>query len=328
MARAALPERAADLRAASGGSVPDCFAAVPDPRGRRGRRHSLPSVLTLVLMAVLRGRTTLAGITAWIAHAGQDLLAAAGARTGADGRRQAPCGKTVTRLPGLIGAQALADAVACYLAAAQVPESPAYPLAGPVLQPHLACDGKEVRGAVRPDGTSLFLLSAAAGGSVIAEREIPAKTNEIPEIGPMLLALNTRFPLAGRVLTADALHTQRALATLICESLGAHYVFTVEHASHCSCCWSWRVKESSLAVSGLDTESFAASLGEVDGVELAALDLVQHGLAGDAEAGGGLAEGQPAVGGLGPDPVAELLVDADLPGCSGGELLTGDEAVA
>ena len=116
-ARAALLERAADLRAASGGSVPDCFAAVPDPRGRRGRRHSLPSVLTLVLMAVLRGRTTLAGITAWIAHAGQDLLAAAGARAGADGRRQAPCGKTVTRLLGLIGAQALAGAVACYLAA-------------------------------------------------------------------------------------------------------------------------------------------------------------------------------------------------------------------
>ena len=227
-ARAALLERAADLRAASGGSVPDCFAAVPDPRGRRGRRHSLPSVLTLVLMAVLRGRTTLAGITAWSAHAGQDLLAAAGARAGADGRRQAPCGKTVTRLLGLIGAQALADAVACYLAAGQVPEPPAYPLAGPALQPHLACDGKEVRGAVRPDGTSLFLLSAAAGGIVLAEREIPAKTNEIPEIGPMLLELNTRFPLAGWVLTADALHTQRALATLACENLGAHYVFTVK----------------------------------------------------------------------------------------------------
>ncbi len=58
------------------------------------------------------------------------------------------------------------------------------------------------------------------------------------------------------------------------------------------------------------------------------MDLVQHGLAGDAEVGGGLAEGQPPVGGLGPEAVAELLVDADLPGCSRGELLAGDEAVA
>jgi hypothetical protein len=185
--------------------VPDCFAAVPDPRGRRGRRHSLPSVLTLVLMAVLRGRTTLAGITTWIAHASQDQLAAAGARTGACGQRQPPSGRTVTRLLGMAGGRPLAEAVACYLAAAEAAEPPAYPVAGPALQPHLACDGKEVRGAVRPDGTSLFLLSAATGGIVVADREIPAKTSEIPEIGPMLLELDQRFPLAGWVLTADAL---------------------------------------------------------------------------------------------------------------------------
>src|SRR2546423_1276924 len=123
------------------------------------------------------------------------------------------------------------------------------------------------------------------------------------------------------------MHTQSDTAQVI-TGRGAGYVMIVEHASHCSCCWSWRVKESSLAVSGLDTEPFAASAGEVDGGEFAALDLVQHGLAGDAEAGGGLAEGQPAVGGLGPDPVAEFLVDADLPGRPGGELLAGDEAVA
>ena len=243
-ARAVLAERAAELREKCGGSVPGCFAAVPDPRGRRGRRHSLPSVLTLVLMAVLRGRTTLAGITAWIAHAGQDLLAAAGARTGAGGRRQPPSGRTVTRLLGMVGARALAEAVACYLAAGQDPEPPAYPLAGPALQPHLACDGKEARGAVRPDGTSLFLLSAATGGIVVADREIPAKTNEIPEIGPMLLELNDRFPLAGWVLTADALHTQRGFAALACENLGAHYVLTVKgnqpglHAALAGLCWA------------------------------------------------------------------------------------------
>lgn len=227
-ARAVLLERAAELREASGGSVPDCFAAVPDPRGRRGRRHSLPCVLTLVVTAMLHGKVKLADITAWIAHAGQDVLAAAGARTGVNGRRQAPSGKTVTRLLGMIGAQALADAAAAYLAGALPAEPAAFPVSGPAPQPALHCDGKEVRGAVRADGTSLFLLSAEAGGIVLADREIAAKTNEIPEIGPMLLDLNERFPLAGRVITADALHTQRALATLICEDLLAHYVLTVK----------------------------------------------------------------------------------------------------
>jgi len=77
-------------------------------------------------------------------------------------------------------------------------------------------------------GTVPFLLSAATGGIVLAEREIGAKTNEIPEIGPMLADLNARFCLAGQVITADALHTQRKLARLICRELLAHYVFTVK----------------------------------------------------------------------------------------------------
>jgi len=91
-ARKALLERVAELRDAAGGSVPGCFASVPDPRSRRGRRHSLPCVLTLVLSAMLRGKTKLADITAWIAHAGQETLAAAGARAGRDGRLRRICG--------------------------------------------------------------------------------------------------------------------------------------------------------------------------------------------------------------------------------------------
>jgi predicted transposase YbfD/YdcC len=227
-ARGVLLERAADLAEASGGSVPDCFAAVPDPRNRRGRRHSLPCVLTLVVTAMLHGKTKLSDITAWIAHAGQDIRAAAGARAGGNGRRQAPCGKTVTRLLGLTGAQGLADAAAGYLSAALPAEPAVFPVKAPALRPSLACDGKEARGAIRADGTSLFLLSAAAGGIVPAEREIAAKTNEVPEIGPMLLELNERVPLAGRVITADALRTQVKFADMVCGKLLAHYVLTVK----------------------------------------------------------------------------------------------------
>ena len=222
-----LLRRAAELAQACGGSVPDCFAGVPDPRRRRGRRHSLPCVLTLVVTAMLHGKTKLADITAWIAHAGQEMLAAAGARRRerqADGavREDGDQAARHDRGAGPRRCRGL-------LSRGREPAAPVtYPVCGPVLQPHLACDGKEIRGAARADGTSLFLLSAAAGGIVLAEREIPAKTNEIPEIGPMLLELNERFPLAGWVLTADALHTQRGLATLACEELLAHYVLTVK----------------------------------------------------------------------------------------------------
>jgi predicted transposase YbfD/YdcC len=223
-----LAGRAVMLAAAGGGSVLSCFAAVPDPRDPRGVRHPLPAVLFLVTAALLSGKTLLQDVTAWIAHADPQVLAAAGARRGPAGTLTAPHPKTVTLILGRLGAQALADAAGRYLAAALPPGPAAFPVAGPVLLPSLNCDGKEVRGAARPDGTVPFLLSAAAAGTVIAERQIGAKTNEIPEIGPMLLDLATRFPLAGRVITADALHTQRKLADLVCRELLAHYVLTVK----------------------------------------------------------------------------------------------------
>ena len=64
-------------------------------------------------------------------------------------------------------------------------------------------------------------------GLVLAERLIGPKTNEVPEFAPLLRELNEYFPLAGYVITADAGHTVRAHARLICE-LGAHFVFTVK----------------------------------------------------------------------------------------------------
>ena len=75
----------------------------------------------------------------------------------------------------------------------------------------------------------------------------------------------------------------------------------------------------------LDTEPFAASAVDVDGLQLAALDLVQHGLSGDAECLGGLVEAEPALGHLGSDPITQGLVDADAPGCAGGDLFGGGD---
>jgi hypothetical protein len=48
---------------------------------------------------------------------------------------------------------------------------------------------------------------------------------------------------------------------------------------------------------------------------LAALDLVQNGLAGDTEQLGGLGERQEAVGYRGQKALAEFVAEADPPGC-------------
>jgi predicted transposase YbfD/YdcC len=86
-------------------------------------------------------------------------------------------------------------------------------------------DGKAVRGARNPDGSQVRLLAALAGqqGVVAAQTEVGAKTNEIPMIIPLLDDLD----LAGAVITADALHTQRATASYV-HGRGADFAFPVK----------------------------------------------------------------------------------------------------
>jgi predicted transposase YbfD/YdcC len=252
-ARRVLLRKARMLRDAAGGSIRDCFEGLPEPRDPHGLRHPLPAVLTLVVLAMLHGKTRLVTVTAWIAHADQEALELAGCRHRArDGQLASPSPKTVTRCLGLTGAKTLAGAVNRYLAAGIAQQPPACPVPGPALRPQVACDGKMIRGALRGDGTPLFLLSAAAvgpvsapdGAVVIADREIPAKTNEIPEMAPMLRELNEYFPLTGQVLSADALHTQDDFAELAREELNAHFVLTVKknrknlYAALDALCWA------------------------------------------------------------------------------------------
>jgi predicted transposase YbfD/YdcC len=225
-----LASRAAALAAASGGNLLECFAAVPDPRDPRGKRHSLPSVLALCTAAVLCGNTGVEDVTAWAHAAPQEVLAAAGARRNALGARVAPHPDTVVRVLSALGAQGVADHAGAYLARGAHPGHVTFPVAGPGWLPAVAVDGKAVRGAAGDDGLIPYLLAAAVhdAGMVLAGRLIGPKTNEVPGFAPLLRELNGYYRLAGRVITADAGHTVKAHAAFICGELLAHYVFTVK----------------------------------------------------------------------------------------------------
>ena len=240
--RQAVLDRIRERGAACGGRIMEkVFAAVPDPRDPRGVRHSLACILALVMTAMICGNETLIAVTCWISAADQDLLAAAGARVLPDGTRQAPCPRTVTRVLGAADPDAVDDAVCRYLADGeralqaadgreqqQEDQGEGEGEGAPALMPQVISDGKYVRGARRPDGTTLILLSAATpGGVTLAQREIPSKTNEVTQIGPMLRELDKYYSLAGHVLTADALHTTGDFADLA-RDLGAGTVLTVK----------------------------------------------------------------------------------------------------
>src|SRR5262249_29899025 len=78
----------------------------------------------------------------------------------------------------------------------------------------------------RRGGPARHLLAALdhGHGVVLGQAGVEAKTNEIP----MFATLLDRIDLAGAVITADALHAQRAHAEYLTGQRGAHYLITVK----------------------------------------------------------------------------------------------------
>ena len=58
--------------------------------------------------------------------------------------------------------------------------------------------------------------------AVLAQRDVPGKTNQITGSQPLLAGLD----LAGVVVTADALHTQREAAEFLVAAKQADYLLT------------------------------------------------------------------------------------------------------
>lgn len=216
---------------------------VPDHRSHLGRWHSLSAILGVGVYAMTAaGNDSPTAITEWAADCPTEILAALGVRRDPFiGRYRPPSTRTICRVLAHVDAQALDAAVCGYLAARaatadlsdledlgeqeiirgereqrraasrrrEQQEHPRDP-GEPALLPGYAGDGKVVRGAVRPDGTKVNLLAVMSHkhGTVVAQREIPAKTNEIPELAGTIEYLD----LVGAVFTLDALHTQVATA--------------------------------------------------------------------------------------------------------------------
>jgi predicted transposase YbfD/YdcC len=192
------------------------LTAVPDPRHRRGTRHSITTILLIAAAAVLTGARSFTAIGEWAADLPQHLLAVLGARV--DRRRglyQAPGEATVRRVLGLVDGDALDDVIGAWLAGQDDGASA------------IAVDGKTLRGTCDDTGQGgVHLLAAMThdSGIVVAQREVDGKTNEITCFQPLL----STIAMTGVVVTADALHTQRAHARHLVEELGADYVLTVK----------------------------------------------------------------------------------------------------
>src|SRR5246127_5944537 len=76
-----------------------------------------------------------------------------------------------------------------------------------------------------------------------------------------------------------------------------------------------------------DPQTFLLSSHDVNGIELAALDTLQYGLAGNAEAAHRLVHREVALRRFFDKAGAQIFGQANAPGSSRGQLLTANEAV-
>jgi hypothetical protein len=191
----------------------------------------LVTVLAAAACAVLGGARSYVAIAEWA----RDLPVSVRLRLGMG--RSTPSESTFRRILQSVDADELDTAVSGWLArraaapgADQTGSSSTGSSStgsGPVRA--IALDGKTARGARRADGRAVHLLGALdhASGVVLGQTEVDAKTNEITAFTPLLERTDQTCPLAGAVITADALHTQDRHAHWLHEH-GAHYVFIVK----------------------------------------------------------------------------------------------------
>ena len=191
-------------------SVYEVFAALPDPRGRNGLPYELPFLLTCLVAALLCNCNSSEAVGQWCREH-QDLL-----RQFFGPRRDlAPCGGLYRWLLPQLSVEALERVLAAWVQATLVATA----------DDPIALDGKTVRGATDGEQHAPHLLSFRTHRSqeTVFQVEVDEKTNEIP-VAFAVLAL---LPVAGRVCTADALHTHAAFMETVHACQG-HSLLTVK----------------------------------------------------------------------------------------------------
>jgi DDE_Tnp_1-associated/Transposase DDE domain len=191
-------------------SLLEALARVPDPRSRQGRRHPLPAILSLAVLAMLTGCKGYEAIAQFGRDKGFALAHALGFTRG-----KAPCKSTLSVLFRALDVRAFEAALSGWVASRLPP--------GQELV--VSVDGKTARGSKdgAAPGQHLVAACCAHAQAVLAQVKVDGKTNEHKAALELLGVL----PLPGRVVTGDAMFCQRDVCEKIAEG-GGDYVFVVK----------------------------------------------------------------------------------------------------
>lgn len=178
--------------------------SVADPRRAQGRRHPLPIILVLALLALCCGHTSYQAMEEWCRNYQEELAEKLSFLSG-----HTPDAATFHRIFARLDVMAFEEVLGTWLQAIVPSER----------GEGIAIDGKTI------SGTGIHIVAAFTHTlqSVLFEKGTEIKGKEIVT-APVVLA---HIPLAGHIVTGDAMFTQRK----ICEQIisgGGGYVFTVK----------------------------------------------------------------------------------------------------
>lgn len=199
------------------GSLAAALAAVPDPRRPYGWRPQYPPIplvalLQVTVAAMLCGSVSQNAIAQWVRERAEDdpeLLTALGLPAG-----RVPCVATFHRVFKALDVAAFEQALGGWLQQTGIAPGEA-----------LAVDGKAVRGVERDGVPGVYLVSvyAHAAETVIAQVRTAGKGHELTAARTLL----GQVPVAGQVVTGDALLTDRALCAQVVAA-GGDYLLPVD----------------------------------------------------------------------------------------------------
>jgi DDE_Tnp_1-associated/Transposase DDE domain len=190
-------------------SLREVLSALPDPRSRHGRRHPLVPLLCLVSLGLLLGRRSLDSIAKIPRDFGADLLLALGFP-----RRRGPSADTLSDVLSRLDPGALEAALARWASGRPAPAGA-----------QVCLDGKALCGSRDGELPGQHLLAAYCpeARAVLAQVRVGATTNEHKAALELLGVL----PLAGRVVTGDAMFTHKDVAQKVRDG-GGDYVLMVK----------------------------------------------------------------------------------------------------
>lgn len=204
------------------GSLAAALVAVPDPRQPYGWRPDYAPVPLVALLqatvgAVLCGARSLYAVAQWIRERAADepdLLAALGFPLG-----RSTCVATLHRVYKALDVDAFEAAVGGWLRETGVASDDPVALDGKTLR---GVHGHLERGEYVP-GAHLVAAYAHRAQTVLAQLRTGGKGQELAAVAQVL----TQVPLTGRVVTGDALLTQREVCAQIVAA-GGDYVLPVK----------------------------------------------------------------------------------------------------